>query len=89
MWVVATKVPVAPESRIAVGVGTTTEDDGKFVSNLLVMLSSVVPTCQVLLPVGTHCKLLVDPPCMLWKVAVVWCPSWGELHSELLWAHAP
>ena len=57
------------------GGGTTTDDDGKFVSNLHVMRISVVPTCQVLLVVGTHCKLLVEPPCMFWNVAVFWCPS--------------
>jgi hypothetical protein len=54
------------------GGGTATEDDGKFVPNLLVMLISVVPTCQVLFVVGTHCRFLVEPPCMFWKVAVIW-----------------
>ncbi len=94
MWVLATNVPVAPESRMAVGDeeewgGTTTEDDGKFCPNLRVMLISVVPTCQVLVVVGTHCKLSVEPPIIFWKVAVTWCPGFWELQPGLLWAHAP
>lgn len=64
-------MPVAPESRMAEGGGATTEDADKFGFNSLVMLVSVAPTRQALWLVGTYCRFLVDPPCMLWKVAVV------------------
>ena len=64
-------MPVAPESRMAEGGGATTDDDDKFGFNSLVILGSVAPTRQALWLVGTYCRFLVDPPCMLWKVAAV------------------
>jgi hypothetical protein len=80
-------VPVAPESRMAEGGwggGATTDDDNKFGFNLRVMLVSVAPTCQALWLVGTYCRFLVEPPCMLWKVAAVLCPGNCVLHSALV-----
>ena len=91
--VVVTKVPVAPESRMAVRGGATSGketgretmlDETVF---LIVLTRTEGPPRQV--EEGNQKQRLVLPPCMLVKVAVAWCPGDLLLHSLLLCAQAP
>lgn len=83
---VATKVPVAPESRIAVGeiVGGTKAVgfNEKVFSNLIL---SAVPPRQV----GSQKQLVVLPPIMSSKVAASLWAGWRVLQVLLAWAQAP
>ena len=66
-----TKVPVAPESRIAVIGGGATS--GEETSCLEVLSTADAPPRQV--EEGSQKHSLVLPPNMLLKVAVGWCPG--------------
>ena len=63
-----TKVPVAPESRMAMSGGATTVGEGSEETSSLEVLTTVAPPRQV--EEGSQKHWLVLPPCMLAKVAV-------------------
>ena len=64
-----TKVPVAPESRMAMSGGATTVGEGsEETTSSLEVLTTVAPPRQV--EEGSQKHWLVLPPCMLAKVAV-------------------
>ena len=80
-----TKVPVAPESRIAVRGGATSGE----VTNALEVLRTADAPPRQLGVAGSQKQSLVLPPCMLVKVAVGWWPGDLLLQSALVCAQAP
>ena len=75
-----TKVPVAPESRIAVMGGATSVEE----TNVLEVLSTADAPPRQLGVAGSQKQSLVLPPCMLVNVAVGWWPGDLLLQSVLV-----